>query len=260
MNQRDVFCDVRGRPRVVRGVSVYSGSARLAELAGRIGFDTVWIEMEHGPTDFALAEAMCHAVESAGAFGTIRVSDGQRSSILRALEAGGRIIVVPMINTPEQARSVVESGKFPPLGQRGFNTRSRGLGYGLTPVPDLFAQANAQTHLVVQIETMQAVSNLAEICGVPGVSGILVGPGDLSASLGVPGDFKNERLIETVTGCMRTARAAGLHAGILVSQGPLLDAALEAGCDLVFCGGDVTNLIGPWREILAALPAPEGGA
>src|SRR5438046_7462213 len=69
-----IFCDKEGRPRVLRGVTVYSGAPRLAELAGLIGFETVWIEMEHGPTDYALAEHICMAAEVAGAIPTIRVS------------------------------------------------------------------------------------------------------------------------------------------------------------------------------------------
>ncbi len=250
----DLFASTAGSPRLVRGVAIYSGSMQLAELAIRIGFDTVWIEMEHGPTDFTRAEALCQAAEAAGGFGTIRATDGQRSSVLRALETGARIIVVPMIDIPEQARSVVDFGKFPPLGQRGFNTRSRGLDYGLMPVAELFQQANARTHLFVQIETKRAVENVGEICRVAGLSGILIGPGDLSASLGMPGDFKNPQLISTITSCIRTARSAGLHVGVAVGQGPLLDAALDAGAGLVYCTSDVATLIEPWRQIIASLP------
>jgi 2-keto-3-deoxy-L-rhamnonate aldolase RhmA len=255
MRYSDIFSDHEGQPRIVRGLSIYSGSVRLTELAGRLGFDTVWIEMEHGPTDFTQAESICHAIEATGGFGTIRISDAQRTHVLRALETGARMILVPMINTAEQARRVVEFGKFPPLGQRGFYTRSRGLDYGLTPLPDRFDDANARTHLIVQIETQQALDNVSEICRVPGISGILMGPGDMSASLGITGDFKHPRLISAVQECIRTARAAGLHAGALApSPGPMLEAALSAGCDFVFCGGDINDLIDPWRRILTELP------
>jgi 2-keto-3-deoxy-L-rhamnonate aldolase RhmA len=256
----DLFNSPAGTPRIVRGAAIYSCSARLAELAIRVGFDTVWIEMEHAATDFTQAEAMCHAVEAAGGFGTIRVVDGQRSNVLRALETGARIIVVPMVDTPEQARSVVDFGKFAPLGQRGFNTRSRGLDYGLMPLAEMFQQANARTHLFVQIETKQAVENVGEICRVAGLSGILIGPGDLSLSLGMPGDFKNPELINTITGCIHTARSAGLHAGVAVGQGPLLDAALQAGADLAYCISDVATLIEPWRQIIASLPRAGGAS
>jgi 4-hydroxy-2-oxoheptanedioate aldolase len=256
----DPFRDASGAPRVVRGVAVYSGAPRLAELAARIGFETVWIELEHGPTDFARAEAMCQAAEAAGAFGTVRVPDGERGHVLRALEVGARVVVAPMIDTAEQARAVVRAGKFPPLGERGYNTRSRGLGYGLSPARELFAPANARTHLFVQIESARAVKNLEAICAVDGLAGIFIGPGDLSASLGCAGDMRDPGLVRTVTACARRARALGKHAGILVSPGPLLDAALAAGCDLVFGGGDVTNLVEPWRRLLADLGTPRRAA
>ncbi len=248
--QRDLFADETGRPRLVRGAAVYSGSPKLAELAARLGFDTVWVEMEHGHVDFAQAEALCQAVESGGGVATIRVPDVQRFHILRALEVGARIVVVPMINTAEQARQIVAHGKFAPLGSRGYNTRSRGLRFGLDSASSSFADANASTHLFAQIETAEAVQNVQSICAVEGLSGILIGPGDLSLSLGCAGNLADAKLIAAVSECMRHARGVGRHAGILVSPGPLLDAALAAGCDLCFCAGDVTNLLQAWRAVL----------
>jgi 4-hydroxy-2-oxoheptanedioate aldolase len=252
---RDLFLAPDGTPRIVRGVAVYSGSPRLAELAIRVGFETVWVEMEHGPTDFALAEAICQAAEAAGGTASIRVPDDQRCHILRALEVGARAVIVPMVNTADQARQVVQFGKFPPLGQRGYNTRSRAVGFGLLDRDLAFAEANARTHLFAQIETAEAVANLDAICGVEGLSGILVGPGDLSMSLGGGGDLASPALIETAADCIRRARRAGRHAGILVAPGPLLEAAMKAGCDFCFIGGDFTNLIAPWRQLLEQIPS-----
>lgn len=249
----DLFLDAGGRPRIVRGVAVYSGSPRLAELAIRVGFETVWIEMEHGPTDFAAAEVICQAVQAAGGCASIRVPDGQRCHILRALEVGARIVVVPMVNTADQARQVVEFGKFPPVGQRGYNTRSRAVDFGLRDKLAAFAAANERTHLFVQVETTEAVANLKGICSVQGLSGVLIGPGDLSISLGCGGDLLSPKTIDTAIDCIRRARAANRHAGILVSPGPLLEAAIDAGADLVFSGGDITDLIPPWRRLLETI-------
>ncbi|MEX0653865.1 MAG: aldolase/citrate lyase family protein [Phycisphaeraceae bacterium] len=250
----DPFFDRRGRPRVLRGVACYSGSTRLAELAARIGFEVVWIEMEHGPTDFERVEQLCCAVEAAGAVPAVRVAAGTREHVLKALEVGARMVVVPMVNSAAEARELVEWGKFPPLGQRGYNLRSRGVGYGLAPVPELFARANARTHLIPQIETLEAVDDLDAILEVEGISGILVGPGDLSSQLGCPGCMDDPRLVELATSCIRRARAAQRHAGILISRGPLLDQALAAGCDFAVAGGDVADLCGAWQSLLEALP------
>lgn len=249
----DPFVDAEDRPRVLRGVAVVTGATRLAEMAGKIGFDTVWIEVEHGPASFSEVEALCVATEAGGAVPTVRLPDAERHHVLRALEVGARIVVVPLVNDAETARQIVQHGKFPPLGLRGFNTRSRGLNYGLDPLLEAFEQANARTHLIAQIETLEAVQNLEAICSVPGLAGILIGPGDLSVSAGKIGDFTDPEMIDLVAGCMKRARAQGKHAGILVAPGPMLDAALAAGCDLVFCGGDLPNLTRAWRDLLASM-------
>lgn len=249
----DPFVDEAGNPRVLRGVTIISGATRLAELAGRIGFETVWIEVEHGPASFSEIEALCFAAEAGGAYPTVRIPDGQRHHVLRALEVGARIVVVPMVNDAETARQIVRHGKFPPLGSRGYNTRSRGVNYGLDDPTTGFARANARTHLFAQIETMEAVRNLDEICAVEGLAGIFIGPGDLSVSLGCTGALTDPELIDIVVHCVKRACEQGKHGGILVAPGPMLDAALKAGCDLVFAGGDITDLSKAWRNLLASL-------
>ena len=256
--QNDPFLDAQGQPKVVRGVAVVTGAPRIAEMAGRIGYDTVWIEVEHGPASFSEVEALCMATESGGAVPTVRLPDHHRHHVLRALEVGARIVVVPMINDAETARQLVQHGKFPPLGQRGFNTRSRGLNYGLDDLLQSFARANESTHLIAQIETLEAARNLEEICSVEGLSGILIGPGDLSVSAGKPAAFTDPEMIGLVTDIIRRARAQNKHAGILVAPGPMLDAALGAGCDLVFCGGDINDLAKAWRALLATTAAGPG--
>lgn len=249
----DPFVDSAGLPRRLRGVAVISGAPKVAELAGRLGFDTVWIEVEHGGTSFSEVEVLCMAAEAGGAIPTVRLPNYSRENVLRALEVGARIVVVPMIQSAEMAQELVAHGKFPPLGQRGFNTRSRGLNYGIDGLPNLpetFARANATTQLIAQIETVEAAAQVEAICGVEGIGGILIGPGDLSVSLGKPAAFTDPELIGLVVETIRRARACGKHAGILVAPGPMLDAALAAGCDLYFCGGDINDLVRVWKPLL----------
>jgi len=250
---KDIFGNDQGEPRVLRGATVYSGSTWIAELAGRAGFETIWIEMEHGSAGYEKVETLCLAAQAGGAVPTVRVCDNQRCHILRALEIGAGIVLVPMVNDAEQARRIVEYGKFPPLGQRGYNTRTRGVHYGLNGAKQAFADANDRTHLFAQIETREAVKNFDAICAVEGLSGIFIGPGDLSASFGRTGELNHPEIIETVTDCIRRARQAGKHAGILVAPGPLLTAALEAGCDLAFFAGDVMDLANAWPKVLATV-------
>lgn len=212
------------------------------------------MEMEHGPVNFESVDALSLAAEAGGIFPLVRLPDGERHHVLRALESGARIILVPMVNGAEEAQKIVEHGKYPPLGQRGFNTRSRGLGMGLEPVVEALALANARTHLFAQIETPAAVENLEEICAVEGLSGVFFGPGDLSMSLGMPGQVNDERVVSMVIDCLKRAKSAGKLTGIFVLPGDLLDAAVEAGCDLVICGGDVMDLAKVWTNLLSAIP------
>jgi 2-keto-3-deoxy-L-rhamnonate aldolase RhmA len=252
----DPFRDSAGEPRLVRGVTVYSGSARLAEMAARVGFETVWVELEHSPSTWNQAEAMCAAIEAAGSVPTIRVPNWERPNVLMALEVGARIIVVPMVNTAEQAGEVVRHGKFPPIGERGYNARTRGVGFGLAGMSEsLLAQINDSVHLFVQIETPEAVKNLEAICAVPGLSGIFVGPGDLSMNYGWTGQLNRPEMVELVTRIVQTARKAGKVVGIMVAPGALLDAAIKEGAQFVIVGGDIAELSLAWPKLLGSIKA-----
>ncbi len=249
-NPTDLFFDEGGNPRIVRGIGIVSNSTRVAELAGGAGFDTVWIEVEHGTPGYSEVEALCVAAEAGGAVPAVRIQDNQRTHVLRALEAGARILVVPMVNSREEAKRIVEYGKFPPLGNRGFNMNSRGVRYGLEPPLEAFKKANHRTHFFAQVETLASVENLEAICGVDGISGILIGPGDLSTSMGKTAEFTSQEVIGKVADCIRRARECGKHAGIMAAPGPLLDAAMESGANLIFYGSDLATLIRGWRSFL----------
>jgi len=253
--QLDPFVDGADRARILRGVAVQTYAPRAAELAGMLGFETIWIDVEHGPASYTEVETLLMAAESAGCIATVRIPNNEREHILRALEVGTQILVVPMIDTAEQAEQIVRFGKFPPLGRRGFNLRSRGLQYGLSQSGSALDEGNQHTHLFAQIESLEAVANVAAICQVEGLAGIVVGPGDLSADMGRPGQFDDPELIATVESIMRMARALGKHAGLVVGPGPLLDAALVAGCDLTYCGSDVGSLSSAWQRLLAKIPS-----
>jgi len=245
----ELFSDDQGQPRVLWGAAINSASPRAAEMAARVGFDVVWIEMEHASVDLLTAEAMCTAAQAGGAVPLVRTIGCRREHILHALEIGGRLVVVPLVNDAETAREVVRHGKFRPLGERGYNTRSRAARFGLEALPA--ARMNAETCLFPQVETRAAAANVEAILAVDGIAGVFIGPGDLSADLDRPGDFANPELREMVTACIRAARAAGKHAGILASPGPLLDDALAAGADLCVIGSDFGAMIQVWREQLA---------
>jgi len=227
-------------------------------LVAQVGFEAVWIESEHGPVSFERAETLCLAAEAGGIFPLIRLPDGERHHVLRALEIGARIILVPMVDDADYAHRIVDVGKYPPLGHRGFNIRTRGMDFGMADLQDNLARANHRTHLFAQIETNTAVANIDEILQVDGLSGIFMGPGDLAVSMGKTGQMADPELRDTVLSCIAGAKAAGKLTGIFTLPGPLLSAAMDAGCDLVVCGGDVMDLGNAWTKLLDEIPAEFG--
>ena len=235
--------------RILVGVQALLDAPGACELAGLIGFDTVWLEMEHGPSGFEKLRTLSVFAQTGGAIPVARIPDHGRHHILRNVESGIPIILIPMVNNADIARQIVEHGKFSPEGARGFNTGSRGLGYGLSETLEAFAAANRRTHLIAQIETREGLDNLDEILAVDGLAGIFVGPGDLSVALGLPAQLTHPEMLETVASTIGRARAAGKHAGLL---GPpqLLQAGLAAGADFFFCGNDITALRTTWVELL----------
>ena len=252
--QKDPFLDHAGQPRRLRGMAVLSNSPWVAELAAKVGFELVWFDLEHGSLGFAELGQLCQAVEAAGKITLARTADSQRASILRVLEVGAQFVLVPMIEDADQARHVVACAKYPPLGNRGFSSRSRGAGYGLQPMVEALQAANERTRAFALIETKRAVENAASICAVDGLDGIFLGPGDLSFELGQPGCFSSPELIRMIVHCIHVAHAAGKKVGMFSAPSPVLDAALAAGCDIVVPGADVGFLAAGWQKLLDSIP------
>ncbi|MEW6359120.1 MAG: aldolase/citrate lyase family protein [Planctomycetota bacterium] len=230
-------------------------SPAVVELMGLVvGYRFVWIEIEHGSAVWPDVEDQCRAAELRGLWPMLRVASGQRENVLRGLEAGGKIIVTPMINTAEDARKVAEYGKFPPLGLRGFNLGSRGMDYTVGgSIEERLAAANAGTVLLCQIETIEAVQNAEAIIATPGIDGILIGPGDLSASMGIPGRWDSPELMDR---CVNVFAIAKEHKKITATVCPTLDMTRrwkEIGVNLLCIGSDVGLLRDAFRQCLKTM-------
>jgi len=226
---------------VLCGPSLVGMSPAVVECAGLAGCDFVWIEVEHSGIDMMQLEHMCRAAELHDVLPLARVADGSRPSVLRTLEAGAKIVLVPQIHTPEQAAAVAEYGKFPPLGKRGYNTGSRGLGYGaLAPTPaEVFETANRETVLMVQIESVQAFQNVEAIAAVEGVDGLFFGPGDMSADMGIAAQWDNEELIGVGERVIQVARANDKIASSTCPTDEMARRWKAAGVNMLIAGGDL---------------------
>ena len=238
------------------GLWVAFGSPNAAELLSHCGYDWLVIDGEHAPNDLPLMLAQLQAMQAGGAHPVVRVPVGEAWLIKQALDIGAQTILVPMVDTADQARAMVRAMRYPPDGIRGMGSLGRAALYGLTP--DYHTTANAQTCLLVQVETRAALANLAEICAVDGVDGVFIGPADLSADMGYPGNAGAPEVQAAIDDAIRRIAASGKAAGILVGGAEPGAHALALGATFVAVGHDVGLLRAGALALRAALPRSPG--
>jgi 4-hydroxy-2-oxoheptanedioate aldolase len=202
-----------GQP--LAGMFVGFPSPALVEMCGYAGFDFVIVDNEHGPQSLETTEHMIRAARCGGTIPVVRTAE---ADILRVLDAGASGVQVPMVNTAEQARRIVEAARFPPLGLRSSAGTARAGGYTFFGGAGYIERANAGVAVVLMIETAEAVANLDAILAVPGIDCLFVGLSDLALSMGHAGDNMHPRVQETLAGVFARAGAAGVAAGVLASS------------------------------------------
>lgn len=249
---------------ILHGPACMTGSPTIAEVLAFSGFDWVMLDAEHGPhgVDMVL-EDLIRAVNVAGLPAAVRVPDATGAGVGKALDFGAEIIIVPQVGTADQARACVERGNYAPLGERGVcrGTRAGDRG-GLWG--EYRAVANAETLLLMLIETEEGVENAAEIAAVEGVDGLLLGPSDYAMSRGIdPDDFIEPSTLGPAHPAI--AEAWGKVVSACAESGALLASyaynptwyrfCLEQGSSLILYGTDVALL----SEALQGLNAELAG-
>jgi len=190
------------------GTYVGIADPAVVEVIGLAGFDAAFIDMEHTSVDLPMVEAMLRACDLAGITSIVRVPDNNPKTILRVLDAGAQGIQVPHIADVNDAVAAVKAVRYAPLGERGMAGSTRAARYGAVPLKEHMATSNAEILLSLMVEDRHALSQLAEIAATPGVDLIAIGPGDLSAALGVT-DPSDPVLKETIEGIAATLRKVG---------------------------------------------------
>jgi 4-hydroxy-2-oxoheptanedioate aldolase len=183
----------------------------LAGLMAQAGFDVVLLDQQHGTYDVTTCAAGLGELAVAGTPGLVRIAVGDFSMASRMLDAGAAGIVAPMINTVADAQALAAATKFPPMGQRSWGPDRAMWFSGLADPQDYLTQANARTMTIAMCETREAIANLPDILRVPGIDGILVGPGDLSIALsnGASFDPTGPAVTEALREIVRVTLAAG---------------------------------------------------
>ncbi|MFO0910607.1 MAG: aldolase/citrate lyase family protein [Isosphaeraceae bacterium] len=215
-------------------------SPKLIEIVGEHGeFDGLWLDGEHAGLTMKEVELATMAARSYGLDHFVRMPATDYASIMRMLEAGANGVMISMSRSVADAEQAVRWAKFGPRGERGLNGGNRDGRFGLMPIPEYVARANAETFVGIQIETAGAIEAVSEIASIPDVDLVFVGPADISQVLGVPGDFENPRCLETIERIARACREAGKPWGI-VPRGPEYAERMKGwGCQMFVLGFDI---------------------
>nr|WP_255608113.1 HpcH/HpaI aldolase/citrate lyase family protein [Ancylobacter sp. Lp-2] len=223
-------------------------SPTATEILAGSGFDWLLLDAEHAPNDVPSVMAQLQAMAGDTTHPIVRIPVNDPIVIKRYLDIGTLSFLVPMVETVEQAQAVVAATRFAPDGVRGFAGASRATRFGR--VKNYHHRAHEELCLLVQIETQQGLDNLEAIAAVPGIDGLFIGPGDLSADLGYLGDQGNPIIVELIEKTIRRIVAAGKPAGILTGDETLARRYMAAGCTFTAVGID-TGLLARSTEAIA---------
>jgi len=222
--------------------------ATTTEILAGSGFDWLLIDAEHAPNDVPGVLAQLQAMMEDPTHPIVRIPQNDPIVIKRYLDIGAQSFLIPMVETAEEAQAAVSATRFAPEGIRGFAGASRATRFGR--VQNYHHRAHEEICLLVQVETLKGLDNLEAIAAVPGIDGVFIGPGDLSADMGYLGDQGNAAVVELIEKTVRRIVAAGNRAGILTADETLARRYMAAGCVYTAVGID-TGLLARTTEAIA---------
>lgn len=209
---------IAARHPLMAGLIVKMPNLAAVEAAGRVGFDLVVVDTEHGSGDTADLEHHLRAAGSVGVDVLVRVGANDSLQILRALDAGANGVIVPHVDSATDARAAVTAAHYPPLGGRGLATSTRSGWHSTAPLREHLERARRETVVVAQLEDARAVPVADAIAATEGINAVWLGPSDLSMSLGHPGDLANVDVATAVDGIVDSVRAADAAALCVIAD------------------------------------------
>lgn len=232
----------------------------IAQIAKACNFDWLFIDMEHNSMSLDTAAQICNAALAVGVAPIIRVPGHESFHATRLLDTGAQGIVVPHVDSAEQARRIVDFCRFPPRGHRSIPGGLPQTRFATMPVAETVELINAETFVVAMIETREGLRNVEEIAAVPGIDGLLVGCTDMAAELGVTGQLGHElvksALDATFAACHRHGKVPGMGG---VYDDALMREYVEKGARFILSGSDLSFLMAGARSrssTLRAIPLP----
>jgi 4-hydroxy-2-oxoheptanedioate aldolase len=236
-----------GKPQI--GLWSSLSSNYTVEVIAGAGFDWILLDSEHSPADI---ENLLTQLQAAAPYPThpvVRIPWNDMVTIKRVLDIGAQSLLVPYVSTAEEAKAAVSYTRYPPAGVRGVAGTTRATRFGR--IADYAGRAHEEICLLVQVETQRALDNIEAICGIDGVDGVFIGPADLHASLGHPGEIANPKVKPMIDEAIRRIRKAGKAPGILTPNEADARHWLDCGALFVAVGADV-GILARGAEALAA--------
>ena len=230
------------------------GDLLATRIMARLGFDWLTVDLEHSAIDWAQAAALFGTIADAGCVPLARVPEGNPRDIKRALDAGAWGIIVPMVDTVEQANAAIAAAKYPPLGNRSLGGVSHGLNFGASSV-EYYAKANDEILVVLQTESPTAITNAEEIYRLPGIDAIFVGPIDLKARLsGANGSPATDADLEAALAkVVSIGKSTGTPTGMHVMDVSVAHRRAEQGMQFIAVASDLRFMASRAAEVIGIL-------
>lgn len=228
-----------------------------AEMVAQAGFDWLVIDGEHAPNDLRSTLAQLQVIASTDAHAVVRVPVGETYMLKQMLDAGAQTILVPMVESGDQARQLVRDVTYPPHGDRGVGY-ALGRASRFNTIADYGTTADAQICLLVQVENLRGLAQLDDILAVEGVDGVFIGPADLAADMGHMGNAEHPEVQAAIMSALARIKAAGKAPGILSTRDEMTNNALTAGAQFVAVGADVLMLGSAARALAQKWQATKG--
>lgn len=232
----------------------------IAEIMANAGFDWLTVDMEHSAITIYQTQQLVRIIELSGVAPLVRVGGNNPNIIKRVMDAGAHGVIVPMVNSKVDAEKAVQAVKYPPIGTRGVGlARAQGYGFEFEKYKDWVKNESV---VIVQIEHIKAVENLDDILSVPGIDGFIVGPYDLSGSMGFPGEFEHPVVVKALKLLSEKAKKYSVVPGFHVippDAGKVLEKINEGykfvafSLDTLFLGGKCRGEIKKLREGLSGV-------
>ena len=235
-----------GRPQI--GIWSSFSSHIVAEVLAHAGYDWVLLDTEHSPNELPMVQSQLHAMAGGTATPIVRPAWNDMVLVKRYLDIGAQTLLLPYVQTVEEARDAVRYTRYPPHGVRGVAGSTRASGYGR--IKDYLKRAQEEICVLVQVETRKAMANIEAIAATEGVDGIFIGPNDLSADLGHLGNWQHPEVWKVMEDAAKRIRKAGKAPGILVGEADGRR-CLDMGYLFVAVGADV-GMLARGSEALAA--------